>query len=109
RTTTGSLHDSVPRLFHPTRLSVACRRDARGDRCVASRKQSRDAIQRGALGVRVAALVESFEHVCCRYRLRAFESLWAREGVAITYHPIPHSWWGRLNLAKVVRGADVVV
>jgi glycosyltransferase involved in cell wall biosynthesis len=57
----------------------------------------------------VAALVESFAHVCCRYRLRAFEPLLAEHGITLAYHAIPRPWWRRLRLGKIVADADVVV
>lgn len=59
--------------------------------------------------MRLAALVEAYDHVCCRYRLRAFEPFLQAHGIALTYHPIPRSWFARLALGKHLRDADAVV
>ncbi|HJZ89631.1 MAG TPA: glycosyltransferase [Gemmataceae bacterium] len=59
--------------------------------------------------MRVAALVESPEHVCARYRLRAFQAPLAQAGHTLEVHPLPTQWWGRLTLATSLRDADAVV
>jgi len=59
--------------------------------------------------VRLAALVESNDHVCTRYRLRAFEPRLRAAGHTLELHPLPKNWWGRLTIANSVRDADVVV
>lgn len=59
--------------------------------------------------MRVAALVESIEHVCCRYRLRAFAPRLAEQGIALRYHEIPKTWWRRLVFARQVADADAVI
>src|SRR5262249_18290804 len=55
------------------------------------------------------ALVESSEHVCCRYRLRAFAPFFERYGHTLEYVPLPRRWWGRLGLLRRLRGASVIV
>ncbi len=59
--------------------------------------------------MRLAALVDSPDHVCARYRLRAFESHLVAAGHTLQLHALPHSWWDRLTLARLVRDADVVI
>lgn len=59
--------------------------------------------------MRVAALVESPDHVCCRYRLRAFRDEFRRAGYDLELFALPQSWWGRATLGSDLRTADVVV
>jgi glycosyltransferase involved in cell wall biosynthesis len=59
--------------------------------------------------VRLAALVESPDHVCARYRLRAFEPHFRTSGHSLELHPVPKDVWGRLTLARAVRDADAVI
>jgi len=59
--------------------------------------------------VRLAALVESADHVCTRYRLRAFEPHLRAAGHELELHPFPADWWGRLTVANSVRDADAVI
>jgi glycosyltransferase involved in cell wall biosynthesis len=59
--------------------------------------------------VRLAALVESADHVCARYRLRAFEPHFRAAGHSLELHPVPKDVWGRLMLARAVRDADAVI
>jgi glycosyltransferase involved in cell wall biosynthesis len=59
--------------------------------------------------VRVAALVESLDHVCCRYRLRAFRDEFRRAGHVLELHALPQSWWGRATLGSHLGAADIVV
>jgi glycosyltransferase involved in cell wall biosynthesis len=58
---------------------------------------------------RVVALVESESHVCCRYRLAAFRPALAAVGYSLTLRPLPRSLWGRVQLFRSLRSADVVV
>ena len=57
----------------------------------------------------LVALVESAEHVCCRYRLAAFAPALRREGHTLELRPLPAGWWGRLRLFRSLRGADVLL
>jgi glycosyltransferase involved in cell wall biosynthesis len=41
----------------------------------------------------VVAFVEHPDHVCCRYRLRAFEPALRAAGHTIDYRPHPRGWW----------------
>jgi glycosyltransferase involved in cell wall biosynthesis len=59
--------------------------------------------------VRLAALVESVDHVCARYRLRAFEPHLSAAGHTLELHSLPRDWWGRLNIARSLRDADAVI
>lgn len=59
--------------------------------------------------MRLAALVESVDHVCTRYRLRAFERHLRSAGHELELHPFPEDWWRRLTLANRVRDADAVI
>jgi glycosyltransferase involved in cell wall biosynthesis len=57
----------------------------------------------------LAALVESADHVCTRYRLRAFATLLAAAGHTLELVPLPPGWLGRLAVARSVRHADGVI
>ena len=57
----------------------------------------------------LAALVESEDHVCCRYRLAAFRPYFEQAGHQIQFHPWPSSWLSRLALPRRLRQADVVI
>jgi glycosyltransferase involved in cell wall biosynthesis len=57
----------------------------------------------------LAALVESIDHVCTRYRLRAFEPGLREAGHMLEYHPLPQNLWGRLNIARPLADADAVI
>jgi glycosyltransferase involved in cell wall biosynthesis len=59
--------------------------------------------------VRLAALVESPEHVCTRYRLQAFEPHLRAAGHELELHKVPRDWWARLTVANRVRDADAVI
>jgi glycosyltransferase involved in cell wall biosynthesis len=59
--------------------------------------------------VRLAALVESADHVCARYRLGAFAPRLAAAGHALELHALPRDWWGRITLARSVGDADAVI
>jgi glycosyltransferase involved in cell wall biosynthesis len=55
------------------------------------------------------ALVESPEHVCCRYRVAAFRPWLEAAGHSLELRPWPRRWWSRLRLGRALRDADVVV
>jgi len=57
----------------------------------------------------LAALVESIDHVCCRYRLAAFRESFAGMGYRLELVPLPKSPLGRWRAIGSVRSADVVV
>ncbi len=57
----------------------------------------------------VIALVESPQHVCCRFRLAAFRPHLERAGHHLELRPLPRHWWSQLRVASGLRGADVVV
>lgn len=59
--------------------------------------------------MRLTALVESPEHVCCRYRLTAFQPALAAARHSLTLQPLPRHPWGWLRLAPELRQADAVV
>jgi glycosyltransferase involved in cell wall biosynthesis len=59
--------------------------------------------------VHLAALVESVEHVCCRYRLRAFQPLLRQAGPELSLHPLPRGFWNRFSVGRDAMSADVVV
>jgi glycosyltransferase involved in cell wall biosynthesis len=59
--------------------------------------------------VRLAALVETPDHVCCRYRLRAFEAGLRRAGHSIVLHARPRRWWDRWRLAPQLAAYDAVL
>jgi glycosyltransferase involved in cell wall biosynthesis len=59
--------------------------------------------------VRIAALVESEDHVCCRYRLAAFQASFARAGHLLKIHPLPRHPLGRLRIGHDLADADAVI
>jgi glycosyltransferase involved in cell wall biosynthesis len=59
--------------------------------------------------VRVTALVESLEHVCCRYRAAAFQPFLAQAGYRLELRPLPRRPWHWLGLPHHLQGADAVV
>ncbi len=59
--------------------------------------------------MRLVALVESPDHVCCRYRVAAFRPHLEAAGHTLDLRPWPKRWWSRLRLGHALRDADVVV
>jgi glycosyltransferase involved in cell wall biosynthesis len=59
--------------------------------------------------VHLTALVESPDHVCCRYRLAAFRPGLEQAGHRLDLRPFPRSWWSRLRLGHDLRDADAVI
>jgi len=59
--------------------------------------------------MRLVALVESPEHVCCRYRINAFRPWLERSGHELELQPWPKRWWSRLQMSEVLGDADVVI
>lgn len=59
--------------------------------------------------MRLVALVESPDHVCCRYRLAAFRPHLEAAGHTLDLAPLPRGWFGRLRLFHALRSADAVV
>jgi glycosyltransferase involved in cell wall biosynthesis len=59
--------------------------------------------------VYLTALIDSPEHVCCRYRVTAFRPFLERAGHTLELCPWPCSWWGRLRLPGELRHADAVL
>jgi glycosyltransferase involved in cell wall biosynthesis len=59
--------------------------------------------------VRLAALVESENHVCARYRLRAFAPHLEAAGHSLRLQPLPRDWWGRLAALRSCGDADAVI
>jgi glycosyltransferase involved in cell wall biosynthesis len=58
--------------------------------------------------VRVVALVESENHVCCRYRVTAFAEAFRAAGHTLEVRPLPRTAWGRLGIGRGL-AADVVL
>jgi glycosyltransferase involved in cell wall biosynthesis len=57
--------------------------------------------------VKLAALVEAEDHVCCRYRLEAFRTHLAAAGHSLELQALPKSWFGQLGLGRT--DADAVI
>jgi glycosyltransferase involved in cell wall biosynthesis len=57
----------------------------------------------------ITVLVESVDHVCCRYRVTAFRSRLASLGLHLSIVSLPRSLWSRLKVLRSVRAADAVV
>ncbi|WP_439626517.1 glycosyltransferase [Gemmata sp.] len=58
--------------------------------------------------MRVVALVESAEHVCCRYRVIAFRDALAAFGHTLDVRALPRTTFGRLGIGRELN-ADAVV
>jgi glycosyltransferase involved in cell wall biosynthesis len=54
-------------------------------------------------------LVDSPEHVCCRYRLTAFRPFLERAGHTLELVTLPRHWVPRLMLFRRLRGANVIL
>lgn len=59
--------------------------------------------------MRIVALVEAIDHVCCRYRLAAYRHAFAQAGHVLELQVIPRNFLGRLALGKGLDQADVVI
>jgi glycosyltransferase involved in cell wall biosynthesis len=59
--------------------------------------------------LRVVALVESVDHVCCRYRLRSFRAPLAQRGHELVIRPLPQNPLGRLTIGYGLETADAVI
>jgi glycosyltransferase involved in cell wall biosynthesis len=57
----------------------------------------------------LTALVDSPEHVCCRYRLAAFRPWLERAGHSLNLVSLPRTWFGRWRLFRSLRHANVVL
>jgi glycosyltransferase involved in cell wall biosynthesis len=57
----------------------------------------------------LTALVQSTDHVCCRYRVAALRPHLEAAGHSLTIRPLPSRPWGWVALCRELRGADVVV
>jgi glycosyltransferase involved in cell wall biosynthesis len=55
------------------------------------------------------ALAEGVDHVCCRYRLRAFQPLLADNGVSLDIRAIPRNLFARFALFRSARHYDGVI
>ncbi|MDG3003901.1 glycosyltransferase family 4 protein [Paludisphaera mucosa] len=59
--------------------------------------------------MRLLALVDSPDHVCCRYRIRAFEPALRDAGWSLTCEPLERALLPRLRQLRAVAGYDAVV
>lgn len=59
--------------------------------------------------MQLVALVESEDHVCCRYRLAALRPALAAAGHGLAFRPLPRTWAGRVALGRDLAGADAVI
>jgi glycosyltransferase involved in cell wall biosynthesis len=59
--------------------------------------------------VRVVALVESEDHVCCRYRVAAFRDPLTTAGHRLDIRALPSTTFGRFAIGRGLDDADVVV
>lgn len=57
----------------------------------------------------LTALVESPEHVCCRYRLTAFRPWLERAGHRLQFLSLPRRPWAWFGLTRTLRDADAVI
>jgi glycosyltransferase involved in cell wall biosynthesis len=59
--------------------------------------------------VRLVALVERLDHVCCRYRLAAYRPMWERAGHRLEIREIPRTALGWLRLGPTFGASDGVI
>ncbi|CAN5184133.1 glycosyltransferase family 4 protein [soil metagenome] len=59
--------------------------------------------------MQLTALVEQVEHVCCRYRLTAFQPALAAAGISLNLIALPKSLLARLRLYREMANVDGVV
>jgi glycosyltransferase involved in cell wall biosynthesis len=59
--------------------------------------------------VRLAALVEGPDHVCCRYRLKAFAPSFSARGHSLDLHTLPRGWWNRFGIGRDCTTSDAVI
>ena len=59
--------------------------------------------------MRISALVEAPNHVCCRYRIAAFRSDWESAGYSLHFHPFPSTWWECFSIGRELTSADAVI
>jgi glycosyltransferase involved in cell wall biosynthesis len=59
--------------------------------------------------VHLVALVESEQHVCCRYRLAALRPHLAAAGHTLDFRPLPRGWLSRARLGRDLADADAVI
>ena len=59
--------------------------------------------------MRLIALVESPEHVCCRYRLESFRAHLEASGHTLELRTLPRGLFARVSLFRELRTSDVVV
>ena len=59
--------------------------------------------------MRLVALVESEEHVCCRYRIAAFSTLFEQAGHHLEIRSLPRTPFGRLAIGRGLESADAVI
>jgi glycosyltransferase involved in cell wall biosynthesis len=59
--------------------------------------------------VRLVALVEHPDHVCCRYRIAAFRPFLERAGHHLDIRPFPQSWWSWFSLNHLLGQTDAVI
>ncbi len=60
-------------------------------------------------GMKALALVDSPDHVCCRYRIRAFEPALTRAGGSITYEGMPRGVLNRIGTLAAAKSYDAVL
>ena len=59
--------------------------------------------------MRIVALVESVDHVCCRYRVAAFQDTFSAAGHELQIGPLPRTSLARLLIGQEIDGADAVI
>lgn len=57
----------------------------------------------------ITALVDAPDHVCCRYRILAYQPYFETAGHRLSLCPWPQSYWSRFRLEKLVGATDAVI
>jgi glycosyltransferase involved in cell wall biosynthesis len=59
--------------------------------------------------VHLTALIENPDHVCCRYRLKAFRPYLEQAGHQIEFRSLPQRWWSRIGSFRGLSRTDSVI
>ena len=122
----GKASERGLRSFRPASISRTAARKSRSrwpvaNNCTTSARHSSRPTQsakwtapsavdgKGDVSVHWPPLVESENHVCARYRLRAFAPHLEAAGHSLSLHPLPRDWWGRFAALRSCGDADAVI
>ncbi|MCC6421438.1 MAG: glycosyltransferase family 4 protein [Gemmataceae bacterium] len=59
--------------------------------------------------MRLTTLIDSPDHVCCRYRIAALRPYLGKAGHQLELRPAPRRWWEWCGIGRELRHADAVI